>query len=385
MVKNNVTSILTKIDTNASYIVGSSTWLDKYKEYKMLAAQLFQQLIDAKFEFPPEELKVYMARYKDVIDNTDTKERIGAYINQQYFERIASGDKSAMDEYITTMCEAGYVSSDEANGVRKMLLSAVAGVGENFEDKSKDEKAVEKELEDAERIRGEEVGVYVKEDADKGVTMTTDEFIKIWNILMPSSYDNEKSIRRFGEYAYEACLIAGVEVEDAIKSSITNDKTPLAELRKVIDNLIAGMNYSVNRSLIDSADITLSAGYYYDWTHPVDVVGGNTGTIPITIQDVNDKRLEISKISNSIIRVEAVKKLYALIGTFVDKYGVGLNTRDAITAYKDAENSEKENAAKEVYNTFKADIEKMVDMSDKPMFRNLTIDVKPEDWNAVCE
>lgn len=104
---------------NTNYIVGSDTWIERYKELKMIAADMFNGIIKCGYKFEESRLRKLHERYDEIIGCTDGMERVGNVFQRQYKEALLNGDEHALDNYCACMVEAGVWSPEVAERERR--------------------------------------------------------------------------------------------------------------------------------------------------------------------------------------------------------------------------------------------------------------------------
>lgn len=108
------TASLQSMGAAVDYIAGSSTWIEKYKENKSIAAGLYRIIKDSGYKFGPEKEREYDIRYHEVISATTKTECVEEYLKKQYRENLASGDRDALRKYCDALVETGCLTPEAA-------------------------------------------------------------------------------------------------------------------------------------------------------------------------------------------------------------------------------------------------------------------------------
>lgn len=106
------------VQINASYIVGSDTWIERYKELKMIGANLYDQIVRCGYKFDAEKEKVYQERYGEVLGCTNSMERVSGVFERKYREDLINGNPDALDNFLDSMVEAGVWTREAAERER---------------------------------------------------------------------------------------------------------------------------------------------------------------------------------------------------------------------------------------------------------------------------
>ena len=117
----------TTIMTN--YIVGSSTWLEKYIEMKNIAGEMFRKLKSLGYDFEGREFE-YETRYKDIKEEEVSNGAITDTLTEQYKEDILNHVPDANDRYLKAMSSLGPIEQAKAENIIKLQNVAImAGSG----------------------------------------------------------------------------------------------------------------------------------------------------------------------------------------------------------------------------------------------------------------
>lgn len=112
--------------TKASYIVGSTTWYQQYKDMKSMAADMYFKLVTKGHTFTPEEKAEYEARYGEVLRLTTATERTELAIRRQYEQNLAEGNEDAREIYMAAMLTAGLMNQAQVDAQNALLNAANA-------------------------------------------------------------------------------------------------------------------------------------------------------------------------------------------------------------------------------------------------------------------
>lgn len=117
-----------RMDSKTNYIVGSVTWIQHYKETKLCAAELYNKLLEAGFNFSAAEKSEYSKRYAEILSTTTREDRIASSIRDQYFDDLRDGKEDAMENYIQAMVASGVWTESQAKAQSKLLNAGQAAV-----------------------------------------------------------------------------------------------------------------------------------------------------------------------------------------------------------------------------------------------------------------
>jgi hypothetical protein len=358
-------------------MVGSNTWIEKYKELKLCAAELYTKLISKGFQFTPEETTKYTQRYGDILNTTDTKERLSSLLRKQYLEDRDSGVPNAEEIYIQAMIENGLISEEDADKKRALFGAVNRAVVNN---EAVNNETVDAVLSDTEEIRADAVNAIINEQATHIVDMNTDKFVQIWNALVSSTDNNEKSIRDFGEYVIESCKLAGVDVGDP---TVAPEKISLEDAKRSIDDMVAIMNFAVNRGLINSAGLTLDEKYYEAWTHPSKPADVESGMITLSTDVIASEWDEISNIPAASIRTICACNFYHAIEEILVKVlGNMSETSNIVNGVQDWASAQ---VAKEVTDAIDSVVIRLKLASNRPLVDRLGYQYPANKWNSLTE
>ena len=85
-------NMLARVNATSSYITGSISWLQKYKELKECACELYMELKAEQYQFTQEELSIFEKRYSDVASCSTSQERRKNIVDTMMADSIANGE-----------------------------------------------------------------------------------------------------------------------------------------------------------------------------------------------------------------------------------------------------------------------------------------------------
>ena len=248
-----------RVDTNIGYIVGSNTWVEKYKELKLCACEMYVELIGKGFEFPPEQAKTYRERYSEIMDKTDTKERLAGVLRKQYYEDIDHGVPNAEEIYIQSQLDHGLITPEMAEK-RRRVFGAV--------DKARVETNITKSEEIKKDQPAEEVGVYVQNTKHEEITLTahmlTDKVNEI--SLLSDKFEQAVCYTELFELVVPVCHDVNIDVTKASEVvTAFYDKSKGVTAGEVIDTVSALFKtiwLQMNATMFDSVEKTVDKEYW---------------------------------------------------------------------------------------------------------------------------
>lgn len=178
---------LQTISVHTSYIVGSDTWIERYKELKMIAANLYEQIIRYGYNFPSEKKAEYDKRYSEILGCTTGMERVSDYLERQYREGVLRGDPNALNTFLDSMVETGVWSREAAERERhkretNRLLNEAEGNRKYTE--TLEQKRAEAEQREAEQREREERTRLATENANDKYVLVTQSLLEQWNKII---------------------------------------------------------------------------------------------------------------------------------------------------------------------------------------------------------
>lgn len=296
-----------RMDTNIGYIVGSNTWVEKYKELKLCACEMYIRLIGKGFEFPPEQAKVYRERYGEIMNTTDSKERLAGVLRKQYYEDRDNGVPNAEEIYIQAQLDNGLITPEQAEK-HSRLFGAVA--------KANVEADVSKPEEIQKDQPAEEVGVYVKDTTREEITLTAHMLADKVNEMLLLSDKLEQAVCYTELFELVASVCHDINIDITKVSEVVSafyDKSKGVTAEEVIDavsTLFETIWLQMNATMFDSVEKTVDKEY---WDNIVkgkksyNECGENS--THMTADSLKRKMEEIKEISDIVKRVRSCVSL----------------------------------------------------------------------------
>lgn len=246
------------IVVHTSYIVGSDTWIERYKELKMIGANMFDSILKCGYNFGEERLAALHKRYDEVIGCTSGMERVGGYLQKQYREAVVNGDENALDNFCKSMVETGVWSQEVADRERKKrevnnLLNTAEG-GKQFEEALKRKQS-----------QGESSQITVTWDMWISMCNRVDDY----NPYVENDNSNQYVIREAEQVLDQLCFVyakeSGLEYEQ-IKEAHLRPNTS-ARVAEIINNSKQCIDKSIYDKIMniatfeDAAKESGDAGY----------------------------------------------------------------------------------------------------------------------------
>lgn len=244
-----------RVDANINYVTGSNTWIEKYKELKLCACEMYESLLGKNYEFTPQEKATFDKRYSDVLKGTTSKERLDSILRKQYYEDLGAGVPNAADIYIQAQVDNGIITEQQAEGKRKLFgaaskASTPNGVENNPDNINADEKEVGAHVEDTTDTNG---AVVVKSIVIKS-NVVLGKMEEISKIIMP----NERALasKRLFLLILSALRDTGLDVKDTAMTceyygesayNISAD-----DVYERVLNVISELKFQSTSSLFDS-------------------------------------------------------------------------------------------------------------------------------------
>lgn len=309
-----------RMDTNIGYIVGSNTWVEKYKELKLCACEMYIRLIGKGFEFPPEQAKVYRERYGEIMNTTDSKERLAGVLRKQYYEDRDNGVPNAEEIYIQAQLDNGLITPEQAEK-HSHLFGAVA--------KANVETNVSKPEEIQKDQPAEEVGVYVKDTTREEITLTAHMLADKVNEMLLLSDKLEQAVCYTELFELVASVCHDINIDTTKASEVVSafyDKSKGVTAGEVIDAVSALFEtiwLQMNATMFDSVEKTVDKEY---WDNIVkgkksyNECGGNS--THMTADSLKGKMEEIKEISDIVKRVRSCVSLLQGLKPEFDKRGI---------------------------------------------------------------
>lgn len=310
-----------RVDANINYVTGSNTWIEKYKELKLCACEMYESLLGKNYEFTPQERATFDKRYNDVLKSTTSKERLDGILRKQYYEDLGAGVPNAADIYIQAQVDNGIITEQQAEGKRKLFgaaskASAPNGVENNLDNINADEK---------------EVGVHVEDTADTNRTIVIkskvvlnkmeqiskvivpDEralaskqlFLLIFNALRDTGLDI-KNIAMTCNYYGES--IYGISADDVYEGVL---------------NVISELRFQSTSSLFDSTYCEVNES---DWDSIIKE-SGKKDTFLLTASKLEEMFTQVKNLTDGM---KMIKGCVVLLNLIKGKFGIFSNVDDNI-------------------------------------------------------
>ena len=237
-----------RVDANINYVTGSNTWIEKYKELKLCACEMYESLLGKNYEFTPQEKATFDKRYNDVLKGTTSKERLDGILRKQYYEDLGAGVPNAADVYIQAQVDNGIITEQQAEGKRKLFgaaskASAVNGVDHKSDNANSDEK---------------EVGVHVED------TVNDNETIVITRKLLMDKLNQIKGISDFKDKAFAGMNLYKYVKSGLVEAGVDTSKADLTAKNFVeVQDVSMGELFTVLYATISQVD-TSAIGTLFD-------------------------------------------------------------------------------------------------------------------------
>lgn len=237
-----------RVDANINYVTGSNTWIEKYKELKLCACEMYESLLGKNYEFTPQEKTTFDKRYNDVLKGTTSKERLDGILRKQYYEDLGAGVPNAADIYIQAQVDNGIITEQQAEGKRKLFgaaskASAVNGVDHKSDNANSDEK---------------EVGVHVED------TVNDNETIVITRKLLMDKLNQIKGISDFKDKAFAGMNLYKYVKSGLVEAGVDTSKADLTAKNFVeVQDVSMGELFTVLYATISQVD-TSAIGTLFD-------------------------------------------------------------------------------------------------------------------------
>lgn len=253
------TASINAVGASIDYIVGSSTWIEKYKENKSIAAGLYQVIKASGYTFSPEKDNEYRARYIDVMQATTQTECVQQYLKKQYQENLAQGKEDALKVYCDALVETGCITKEQA--AKKMQMMGFFEGATGRAKKVETVEVVENTTEEEEIPKTEPV----KPEQHRDVIVDSARLIA-WHdaIFNRMDFSSDEKILRALSY-YDTILRSvyadvGLLPEFMPKMPENNREAIVAS----INSLYSIMTMQQNRGLIDTSDVYVDGDLVHD-------------------------------------------------------------------------------------------------------------------------
>lgn len=251
------TASLDSLGSTVNYIAGSKTWIDKYIEYKQIAASLFNELKRHNYQFDLASLQTYEMRYRDVIQSSTQTELVSSYLEKQRREAMANGDPNANERFVQAMVETGCFTQEQAEQHRKMARLWDQASGNQVS------KHIVKDVTPAPEAQPEETRQSPKND----FPMTQDNIHKLWDMIN-NIYDDPAAQDTCMDVLLEAMHTVYKEADIPTPVPLNPDVSSQAALWENAKALYAVLSMNHNKGLIDSAGVFM---LYRDYKKIVDL------------------------------------------------------------------------------------------------------------------
>lgn len=242
-----------RVDANINYVTGSNTWIEKYKELKLCACEMYESLLGKGYAFTPQERAAFDKRYSDIMKSTTSKERLDGVLRKQYYEDLVAGVPNAADIYIQAQVDNGIITEQQAEGKRRLFGAVSKSVvkTDSTDEFSGDSKTFNSD--------GVEVGIHVEDTTNdtEVVTVTSKLLMDKLNQIKGISDFKDKAFAGMTLYKYvkSALVEAGVNTDKAdlaVKNFIEVQDVSMGELFTVLSATISQVDTSAIGTLFDS-------------------------------------------------------------------------------------------------------------------------------------
>lgn len=252
------TACVQSVGIAADFIVGTSTWVESYKESKSIAAGLYQQIKRQGYQFDLVKQQEYDLRYSDVMSSATDTELVEAYLAKKYREDMANGDTQALKKYCDALVETGCITKEAAEKKMQMMGYFDAASGNQARADSRAGQAIRDEAEKAKRLEDEERST--KEVVNQNVVLTQSVIKDLWNRIDkikddPAAKDTCMDIlHNFMCIVYDKSEIPTPFVKRRIYNS--------GDLWSSASTLYSILTMNCNEGLIDSAECVMPKDSY---------------------------------------------------------------------------------------------------------------------------
>lgn len=252
-----------RLDANLGYIVGSNTWIEKYKQLKICAAELYLTLVGKGHTFSAEDDAKYKKRYGDVLNATSSKERLEDILRKQYYEDLGAGVPNATEIWIQNQVDNGLMSEEQAEKRRRLFGGAMAASVKTTIDK-KDEPSAD-EIADK---TVSDIGVYVKEEPKEQIVLTTQLLAdKIKELLLISDAVEQaiayiEVFEQISSVCREVCIDVSKASEVATAFYDKSKGCTAGEVMNAISTVFGTVMLQMNSVMFNSVGKTISKDYW---------------------------------------------------------------------------------------------------------------------------
>ena len=238
-----------RVDANINYVTGSNTWIEKYKELKLCACEMYESLLGKNYAFTPQEKATFDKRYGDVLKSTTSKERLDGVLRKQYYEDLAAGVPNAADIYIQAQVDNGIITEQQAEGKRKLFGAAVksSAVADN-----KYGLITNSETSNP----GNGIGIYVEDTADTNqkIVISSDDVKDKLNQVCKITDAKDKAFASMDLFILlkKGIVEIGVNIEKAKYTIEHYDTLSMGEIFDCMYYTISDITLAMAGSLFDS-------------------------------------------------------------------------------------------------------------------------------------
>ncbi len=263
-----IANAIGRMTSTFDYVVGTTSWIEKYKSYISIAGEAYSQLLAMGHQFPPEEASTYSKRYGEVLANTTDKERIRTSIENQFRDDLKElGPEQALRNKIQNEKNAGIVNE----GTSQMLDALVVSMGE-AKQKGADEANSYRDAMDEQREIMASAVQEISEKEKNAIVITADMVIDLWRTALDRTLANGnrlQALARIGSEIISLTDVVGfisVINSDSVKAYAegnTDDHDICSDVFAAADKLVQDLTFKSNAELFDSVEITVDKDEWY--------------------------------------------------------------------------------------------------------------------------
>lgn len=315
-----------RVDANINYVTGSNTWIEKYKELKLCACEMYESLLGKNYEFTPQEKATFDKRYNDVLKGTTSKERLDGILRKQYYEDLGAGVPNAADIYIQAQVDNGIITEQQAEGKRKLFsaaskASASNGVEHNPDNINSGEKEVGVHVEDTADTNG---AVLVKSIVIKS-NAVLNKMEQISKVIIPD--ERALASKKLFLLIFDALRDAGLDVKNtAMTCEYYGDSMyniSADDVYKGVFNVVSELKFQSTSSLFDSTSCEVKKS---DWDSIIEE-SGKRDTFLLTASKLEEMFTQVKNLTDGM---KMIKGCVVLLNLIKGKFGVFSNVDDDI-------------------------------------------------------
>lgn len=315
-----------RVDANINYVTGSNTWIEKYKELKLCACEMYESLLGKNYAFTPQEKVTFDKRYNDVLKGTTSKERLDGILRKQYYEDLGAGVPNAADIYIQAQVDNGIITEQQAEGKRRLFgaaskASALNGVEHNPENANSGK---------------EEVGVHVEDTADtNGAVVVKSIIIKsavvlgkmeqISKIILPD--ERALAAKQLFLLILNSLRDTGLDVKNtAMTCEYYGDSVygiSADDVYEGVLNVISELKFQTTSSLFDSTSCEVKKS---EWDSIIKE-SGKKDTFLLTASKLEEMFTQVKNLTDGM---KMIKGCVVLLNLIKGKFGIFSNVDDDI-------------------------------------------------------